>query len=130
MKKGSFFPHLLVVTLLFNSATCFSDTSVPAMEGKTKPNLKPDISAPNMEDKAKEDFKIASERFKGFCDACKNGEKKKVISFLNQYVYSEGKNKIKFDINGKDKDGNSPLSLALKAGHKEIVDLLKDAGAV
>ena len=33
------------------------------------------------------------------------------------------------DVNAKNKDGASALSLAKKQGHKEIVELLKKAGA-
>lgn len=115
MKNRSFFLHLLVANLLINSASCFADIS----RNKSEKEIV-----------AQQNFEIASERFKEFCDHCKNGNKKAVVSFLNQYIYSESNTKIKFDINGKDTQGNSPLSLAEKAGHKEIIELLKEAGAV
>jgi ankyrin repeat protein len=33
------------------------------------------------------------------------------------------------DINAKNKDGETPLDLALRQGHKEIVELLRKHGA-
>ena len=47
-------------------------------------------------------------------DAAKEGNDSKVKSLL-----SAGE-----DVNAKDKDGRSPLSLAIQQGHKKIVELL------
>lgn len=117
MKKSSFFPHLVVTVLLLNSAPCFSDVNTSGPKA---------ISAPRIDINAKQDFETAALRFKEFCDFCRNGEVQKVKSYLKQYVYSES-NKIKPDINGTDKDGNSPLKIAKEAKHQEIVNLLEDA---
>ncbi len=52
-------------------------------------------------------------------DAAREGDYKTVKNLIE----------VNADVNAKDKDGNTPLKLAQKAGNKKIIKLLKAAGA-